>query len=81
MSNCYDSNFLIWQNAKFIIVNVAFFRKEWEKSEVERKMDQVNVAIADDNERMLELLEHIIASDKELSLAERRTMEKTYTGL
>ena len=69
MSNCYDSNFLIWQNAKFIIVNVAFFRKEWEKSEVERKMDQVNVAIADDNERMLELLEHIIASDKELSLA------------
>lgn len=47
---------------------VAFFRKEWEKSEVERNMDQVNVAIADDNERMLELLGNIISSDKELSL-------------
>ena len=47
---------------------VAFFRKEWEKSEVERTMDQVNVAIADDNERMLELLGNIISSDKELSL-------------
>lgn len=47
---------------------VAFFRKEWEKSEVERNMDQVNVAIADDNERMLELLGNIILSDKELSL-------------
>lgn len=68
MSNCYDSNFLIWQNTKFIIVIVAFFRKEWEKAEVERKMDQVNVAIADDNERMLELLGNIITSDKELSL-------------
>ena len=31
-------------------------------------MDQVNVAIADDNERMLELLGNIISSDKELSL-------------
>jgi len=49
-------------------VIVAFFRKEWEKSEVERNMDQVNVAIADDNERMLELLGNIISSDKELSL-------------
>ena len=68
MSNCYDSKFLIWQNTKFIIVIVAFFRKEWEKSEVERNMDQVNVAIADDNERMLELLGNIISSDKELSL-------------
>jgi len=68
VSNCYDSKFLIWQNTKFIIVIVAFFRKEWEKSEVERNMDQVNVAIADDNERMLELLGNIISSDKELSL-------------
>lgn len=53
---------------EIIIVIVAFFRKEWEKSEVERNMDQVNVAIADDNERMLELLGNIISSDKELSL-------------
>src|SRR5699024_4094966 len=68
MSNCYDSNFLIWQNMKFIIVIVAFFTKEWAKAEVERKMDQVNVAIADDNERMLELLGNIITSDKDLSL-------------
>ena len=68
LSNCYDSKFLIWQNTKFIIVIVAFFRKEWEKSEVERNMDQVNVAIADDNERMLELLGNIISSDQELSL-------------
>ena len=68
MSNCYDSKFLIWQNTKFIIVIVAFFRKEWEKAEVERKMDQVNVAIADDNERMLELLGNIISAEKNLTL-------------
>ena len=47
---------------------VAFFRKEWEKAAVERNIYQVNVAIADDNERMLELLGNIISSDKELSL-------------
>lgn len=56
--------------AKYEIYNSdrSVFRKEWEKSEVERNMDQVNVAIADDNERMLELLGNIISSDKELSL-------------
>ena len=31
-------------------------------------MEQVNVAIADDNERMLELLGSIIAEDKSLNL-------------
>ena len=68
MSNCYDSNFLIWQNVKFIIVIVAFFRKEWEKAEVERKMDQVNVAIADG--RILSLLQRL----------DRRRLQKMHSA-
>lgn len=32
-------------------------------------MEQVNVAIADDNERILDLLEEIINMDKELHLS------------
>lgn len=36
-------------------------------------MDQLNVAIADDNERMLELLCDIVSNDKELNLVGRAT--------
>ena len=36
--------------------------------EVKNKMEQVNVAIADDNERMLELLGNIISAEKNLTL-------------
>ena len=42
-------------------------------------MGEINVAIADDNERILDLLGEIISSDKELNLSERRTMERMRT--
>ena len=39
----------------------------WGKEEV-RKMREINVAIADDNERILDLLGEIISNDQELKL-------------
>ena len=36
-------------------------------------MEQLSVAIADDNERILELLGEIVSSDKELSLVGKAT--------
>ena len=42
-------------------------------------MGEINVAIADDNERILDLLGEIISSDKELNLVGRRTMERMCT--
>lgn len=39
-------------------------------------MEQVNVAIADDNERILDLLEEIINMDKELHVVGKAKMGK-----
>lgn len=39
-------------------------------------MNEINVAIADDNERILDLLGDMIDADKELKLVGKATMEK-----
>ncbi len=39
-------------------------------------MGEINVAIADDNERILDLLGEIISSDKELNMVGKAIMEK-----
>ena len=39
-------------------------------------MEKLNVAIADDNEKMVEVLGQIIEEDKDLNLWEKRITEK-----
>ena len=39
-------------------------------------MGKLNVAIADDNERIVQLLENIVKSDKELEVVGKPEMEK-----
>lgn len=39
-------------------------------------MEHLSVAIADDNQRILDMLDDIIQTDKELDLVEKRKMEK-----
>ena len=42
-------------------------------------MEKLNVAIADDNEKMLDLLGNLINEDKELELVVMPTMAPIYT--
>ena len=39
-------------------------------------MEKLNVAIADDNEKMVEVLSQIIDQDEDLKLVEKHIMEK-----
>ena len=39
-------------------------------------MEHLNVAIADDNQRILDMLETVISMDKELNLWEKRKMAR-----
>ena len=42
-------------------------------------MEKLNVAIADDNERVVELLDRIVSSDEELNVVEKPETEKNFT--
>ena len=44
-------------------------------------MEKLNVAIADDNERMVDLLSTLVKGDKELELVGRQPTDRKYTKL
>ena len=46
------------------------------KREGEKRMEHLNVAIADDNQKILDMLENIIGMDKELNLVGKAKMVK-----
>ena len=71
MSKMVDVFSLPEQFAIIIIKKGSFPRKDTETvavSERSNNMEKLNVAIADDNERMLELLDEIISQDQELEI-------------
>ena len=71
MSKMVDVFSLPEQLAIIIIKKRSFPRKDTETvavSERSNNMEKLNVAIADDNERMLELLDEIISQDQELEI-------------
>jgi len=64
LSYFYDSIFLYMKDSKYIIV----FDGLRIRKEVFRKMSGINVAIADDNERILDLLGEMVNNDRDLNL-------------
>ena len=44
-------------------------------------MEKLNVAIADDNDKMVEILGRMIEEDNDLTLWEKHTTEKKYVPL
>lgn len=70
---CEGSGKIRWNLTILKIYNGVTFKRYVVYEGVCQMMDQLNVAIADDNERMLELLCDIVSNDKELNLVGRAT--------
>lgn len=67
MSNCYYKIRLIMQNG-IDIISEWRFKGDGLKTKGETRMEHLSVAIADDNQRILDMLDDIIQTDKELDL-------------